>query len=79
MRVLFVFFWGSKMERVELRSVMKSLERGGCGFLDIPAFLSMHYWLVHYKAFIGGGKTAAIMRYLVGWALIKWGWCSKDQ
>lgn len=77
-RVLFVFFWGSRMERLQRKTVQMSPEHGGYGFPDIGIFMTMHLWLTHYKVFVAGGLKAHLMRYLAGWSLVKWGWCGRD-
>lgn len=78
MRMLFIFFWGSKMERITREDVMKTEQMGGYNFPNIERFLELQLWMVHYKAFSAGGKTASLMRYLIGWPLLRWGWCEKD-
>lgn len=73
----FVFYWGSKMEKVMREMVMKPVVKGGYDFPNVERFLEVQWWLVHFKTFSAGGKAAALMRYLIGWSLLKWGWCKR--
>lgn len=72
-RLLFLFFWGSKMDRVARTTVMKEERFGGQNFPNVENFLGMHSWLLHYKIFTGGGRAMCFMRYLMGWFVVGWG------
>lgn len=66
------------MEKVSREVVMKRVQLGGYNFPNVDRFLEVQWWMVHLRTFLAGGKTAALMRYLIGWPLLKWGWCGRD-
>lgn len=51
---------------------------GGYNFPNVGCFLEVQWWMVHLKTFQAGGRAAALIRYLIGWPMLKWGWCVKD-
>lgn len=77
-RLMAIFLWGSKMEKVRREEIKKVWRNGGLGFLDIQGFLNMHFWLSAFKIFVGGGRTARLMRYHAERILVKFGWCGRD-
>lgn len=77
-RVLAIFLWGSKMERVKREEIKKLGQNGGLGFPDVQGFINMHFWLSAFKIFAGGGRTARFMRYHAERVFVKFGWCGRD-
>lgn len=77
-RLLFLFFWGGKMERCSREKVLKNKEMGGYGFPDVGKFLKFHYWLSMMRVLNGGGLGADMAMYLGGSLFSKWGLCGRD-
>lgn len=77
-RLLFVFFWGAKMERVSRVTVMKDVKLGGYNFPNVQNFIGIQLWISHFKTYSANGVAARFVRYLAGWTMLKWGWCVKD-
>lgn len=65
------------MEKVTREVGMKPVVKGGYDFPDVEPFLEVQWRLVYFKTLSAGGKAAALMRYLIGWTLLKWGWCGR--
>lgn len=72
-RLLFLFFWGGRMEKCAREKITKPRAKGGFGLPKIGDFLMLHYWVTLIRTLRGNGIGKEMMQYLGGRLFTRWG------
>lgn len=69
-RLLFLFFWGGRMEKCAREKITKPRAKGGFG---LPKIGMLHYWVTLIRTLRGNGIGKEMMQYLGGRLFTRWG------
>ncbi|XP_031759939.1 uncharacterized protein LOC116411581 [Xenopus tropicalis] len=73
-RLIFVFLWGSRMEKLRREIVYKQQKNGGLDLPNICVFVQLQYWGCIVRILSKDSCCACMIQYMGGWLFRWWGW-----